>query len=138
MAWFEESRNRLEQFFRDKHIQDAQVKLISFAGISIPLQDLVFIEHHPVRQEEQDKFTAMGLTEATVFSALDEPLFRHFGGDRMIEIMHKMGFNEEEVIEHSMVTASIQKAQEKIAGKALLSGNARSQEDWFLNAGITQ
>lgn len=136
LAWFEDSRNKLEQFFRSQGVTDVSLKLTSFAGINTTAQQLVFIEHHPLRQEEQDKFAALGLTEALVYSALDEPLFRHFGGDRITELMHKMGFKETEAIEHSMVTASIQKAQEKIAGKVLVSGNARSQDDWFLNAGL--
>lgn len=134
MAWFESSRDKLEHFLDEKGANGVQVKLAGFAGtVSGPV---IFIEHHPMRQEEQDRFTAMGLQEVRVYSALDEPLFRLFGGDKLITVMEKMGGGEDEPIEHQLVTTSIQRAQEKIASKAMLTGNTRSQEDWLTNAGI--
>lgn len=136
LAWFEDSRNKLEQFFRDNNITDARVKLIGFEGADYNTQAPVFIEHFPLRQEEQDKFTALGLQEVTVYSALDEPLFQYFTGGKILSLVEKLGVREDEAIEHDMIVSSIRRAQEKIAEKIWVSGNARSQQDWFLNAGM--
>lgn len=137
MAWFEDSRHKLEQFFREHNASEAEVKLTDFAGINTATQGLVFIEHFPLRQEEQDKFISLGLPEVTVYSSLDEPLFQYFSGGKIIQLIEKLGIREDEAIENDMIVTSIQRAQEKIAGKVLVSGSARSQQDWFLNAGIT-
>jgi hypothetical protein len=136
LAWFEDSRNKLEQFFRTNNITDAQVKLIGFEGLDYGKQIPIFIEHFPLRQEEQNKFTALGLEEVTVYSALDEPLFQYFTGGKILSLVEKLGVREDEAIEHDMIVTSIRRAQDKIAEKVLVSGNARSQQDWFLNAGM--
>jgi preprotein translocase subunit SecA len=39
--------------------------------------------------------------------------------------------NEEEAIEHSMISKSIGNAQKKIASKVNIEQSARSQKDWF-------
>ncbi|MFZ1452374.1 MAG: hypothetical protein WAT20_06700, partial [Ferruginibacter sp.] len=66
-----------------------------------------------------------------VFSAMDEPLFKHFGSEKLIPLMKMMGMKEEEVIEHSMVSKSIIKGQEKIAEQVTLEQTANSQEEWM-------
>ena len=48
------------------------------------------------------------------FLSLEDSLMRLFGSDRIISIMDKIGLEEGEVIQHSMVTRSIEKAQKKI------------------------
>ena len=137
LAWFEESKNQLEQFFRAQSAGNYSISLAGFSGMPAPGTPLLFIEHYPVRNEEQARFSAMGLDEVKVYSCLEEPLFRFFGGARLITIVEKLGNRADEPIEHALVTASIQKAQDKLAEKMIVSGSARSQEDWFINASIT-
>lgn len=48
------------------------------------------------------------------FLALEDPLMRLFGSDRLIVFFDKIGMEEGEVIQHSMVTNSIEKAQKKV------------------------
>ena len=48
------------------------------------------------------------------YVSLEDDLMRMFGSDRIASIMDKMGYKEGEVIQHSMVTKSIERAQKKV------------------------
>ena len=48
------------------------------------------------------------------FVSLEDNLMRLFGSDRIANLMDRMGLKEGEVIQHSMVTKSIERAQKKI------------------------
>lgn len=48
------------------------------------------------------------------FVSLEDDLMRLFGSDRIAGIMDRMGLKEGEVIQHSMITKSIERAQKKV------------------------
>ncbi|GAB2782748.1 preprotein translocase subunit SecA [Rhabdobacter roseus] len=48
------------------------------------------------------------------FVSLEDSLMRLFGSDRMAKVMDRMGLEEGEVIQHSMITKSIERAQKKV------------------------
>jgi preprotein translocase subunit SecA len=48
------------------------------------------------------------------FVALEDDLMRMFGSDRIAKIMDRLGIKEGEVIQHSMITKSIERAQKKV------------------------
>ncbi len=48
------------------------------------------------------------------FVALDDRLMRLFGSERIVKVMDRMGYQEGEVIQHSMVSKSIERAQKKV------------------------
>lgn len=48
------------------------------------------------------------------FVSLEDNLMRLFGAERMSNLMDKMGHKEGEVIQHSMITKSIERAQRKV------------------------
>ncbi len=48
------------------------------------------------------------------FVSLEDNLMRLFGSDRMAKVMDRMGLEEGEVIQHSMITKSIERAQTKV------------------------
>lgn len=48
------------------------------------------------------------------FVALEDDLMRMFGSDRIASIMDRLGLKEGEVIQHSMITKSIERAQKKV------------------------
>jgi len=52
--------------------------------------------------------------ESIFYVSLEDNLMRLFGSDRVISIMDKLGHEEGDVIEHSMVTKSIERAQKKV------------------------
>ncbi|WP_445747183.1 preprotein translocase subunit SecA [Polaribacter sp.] len=48
------------------------------------------------------------------YVALDDNLMRLFGSERIARMMDRMGLKEGEVIQHSMITKSIERAQKKV------------------------
>ncbi|MCQ2605509.1 MAG: preprotein translocase subunit SecA [Bacteroidales bacterium] len=48
------------------------------------------------------------------FVSLEDDLMRKFGSERIARIMDKMGLEEGEVIQHSMISKSIERAQQKV------------------------
>ncbi len=52
--------------------------------------------------------------ESIFFVSLEDELMRLFGSDRVIAVMDKLGHEEGDVIEHSMITKSIERAQKKV------------------------
>lgn len=48
------------------------------------------------------------------FLALEDDLMRLFGSERIARIMEKMGLKEGEVIQHPMITRSVERAQKKV------------------------
>ena len=52
--------------------------------------------------------------ESIFYLSLEDDLMRIFGSDRIANVMDKLGIEEGEVITHSMVTKSVQRAQQKL------------------------
>jgi preprotein translocase subunit SecA len=48
------------------------------------------------------------------YVSLEDDLMRMFGSDRIAKLMDRMGYKEGEVIQHSMITKSIERAQKKV------------------------
>ena len=48
------------------------------------------------------------------FVSLEDDLMRLFGSERMAKIMDQMGLQEGEVIQHSMITKAVERAQKKV------------------------
>lgn len=132
IAWFEETRQR----FHAALPTSSQVLLardVTYDAVRDHM--VVFLEHHPLSAEEQSVFKRLYLKEAPVLCALDEPFFMKFGGERLTEVMKKIGMKEDEVIGHAMITKSIRRAQEKIASSKYANVSASSMSEWFaLNA----
>ena len=48
------------------------------------------------------------------YVSLEDNLMRLFGSERIAKMMDRMGLDEGEVIQHSMITKSIERAQKKV------------------------
>lgn len=51
---------------------------------------------------------------SSFFVSLEDDLMRMFGSERIAGLMDRMGYKEGEVIQHSMITKSIERAQKKV------------------------
>jgi hypothetical protein len=138
ISWFEESRSHLRQYFESKAVSDMHIVDANFTNAFQQNDPIIFIEHFPLFAEEQQKFMDLRLEEAVIYSSLDEAIFDIFRGEKIVEVMRKMGMKEDEMIQNSMITMSVKRAQEKIASKAIISGTAQSQRDWLQNAGLVK
>ncbi|MDB5226562.1 MAG: preprotein translocase, SecA subunit [Bacteroidota bacterium] len=79
---------------------------------------IVGSERHDSRRVDRQlrgRAGRQGDTGSTQFYAsLEDDLMRLFGSDRIAGLMDRMGYKEGEVIQHSMVTKSIERAQKKV------------------------
>ncbi len=75
----------------------------------------------------------------TFFSAIDDPLMRTFGGERIVALLDALGLEPDELIEHRMVSEAIANARRKLADRlgSGLPARARSMEEWFTRNGIS-
>ncbi len=92
-------------------------------------------EHHPLKEGDEILFSFASRlpcrSRIRFHCAIDEPLFKMFGGDRLSSILKNMGWNENDSISHSMIISAIEKAQEKVKQKARGNERVDSVEDWF-------
>ncbi|MCE2997697.1 MAG: hypothetical protein ACK5RG_12125 [Cyclobacteriaceae bacterium] len=134
--WFEDSLREFHQL-NAVSTESAQVVLAESLSLeSISGKLVIFGEHYPLRKKEQALFQKLQLTQVPVLVSLEEPFIHFFGGERTIELMHKMGMQESEVISHAMITRSIENAQKKMEEGVVTERKALSAQEWLqLNAG---
>lgn len=130
VAWFPKTKSELSSFFKE---QGVAATIISARDLTSTIENslLIFVEHYPLASVEQELFLRLRLNNVPVLSSLDEPLFFMFGGEKSIQLMKKMGMNDDEIVSHPMITKSIRNAQQKIASKIKVELKAESQEEWL-------
>lgn len=132
ICWFGDTAIQFKEFFRQQGLDENLVTETHSLHASKLLNKIpVFVEHYPLHSKEIDLIKNWEAKNIVVYSALDEPLFRHFGSDKLIPMMKMLGMKEDEVIEHNMVTKSIIKGQEKIAQQVTVELSSASQEEWM-------
>ena len=130
VCWFQKTNNKLAEFLMERAV-NATIMLISDLSASTQGKLLIFAEHYPLSEIEQELFLKLGLTEAHVLCALDEPLFQQFKGERIVGLMKSMGMESDEIVGHAMVSKAISNAQRKIAERIKVEIKASSPEEWF-------
>lgn len=102
---------------------------------SIDNRTILFAEHHPsfVIEKEITDFIAekLHLKQAIFYISLEDELLKQFGAERIVEMLEKMGFKDDEVIEHQLISSSIQKAQKKIDEQVTMPSNTNKRKDWY-------
>jgi preprotein translocase subunit SecA len=63
--------------------------------------------------------------------SLDDELLKPFGGDRLREIMPRLGQRPDEPIEHPMIERAIRNAQRKLGADVAHDASADSARQWF-------
>ncbi len=132
IAWFPDTARKFKDFFRQHGIDESSITESRYVHTALLQHKIpVFIEHYPLHTKEMELIQNWDQQEIVVFSAMDEPLFKHFGSEKMIPFMKLLGMKEAEAIEHSMVSRSIIKGQEKIASQVSFEQTANSQAEWM-------
>jgi hypothetical protein len=132
IGWFDATITELENFIARNN--SSPVPILNARSIhrsQVEGLPIIFIEHHPMKSKEEMLFSELGLKEAIILTALDEPLLTLFGGEKIIDMMQKLGMKEDEIIEHKMVSQSIANAQKKIEEKLVVEQSVRSQAEWL-------
>ena len=132
ICWFADTAVTFKEFFSQQGLDENLITETHHLHASKLLNKKpVFVEHYPLHTKELELIKNWNAEKIIVFSAMDEPLFKHFGSEKLIPLMKMMGMKEDEVIEHSMVTKSIIKGQEKIGDQVTTEQSAASQEEWM-------
>lgn len=132
IAWFTDTARKFKDFFLQKGLDENRIIEARYIhAAKLQTHTPVFVEHYPLHARELALVENWQLKNIIVYSAMDEPLFKHFGSDKMIPLIKLLGMKENEAIEHSYVTQSIIKGQQKIADQVSIEQTANSQADWM-------
>ena len=116
------------------HLMDAR----SFEGKHLPKADQVTVlEVHPMKSINEIPLIAgqeNKVTDMVYYTGLDEGVMKVFGGERLQHLMTRMGAEEDQPIEHSMVNKSIDRATEKAEKETKSHEDVRSSQDDWLSA----
>lgn len=100
-----------------------------------PRVDFFFTGHYPLPLKEeviiQKLQTAFPKRPLVFHSSIEDPSFGLFGTDKLGELLDKLGMKEDEAIEHTFVTRSMQRAREKVQRMVRTEIAAQSEEEWF-------
>jgi preprotein translocase subunit SecA len=100
-------------------------------------EELLFIvaEHHPLYECDEALLSLMSTLpyRSTIrfHCALDEPLLKMFGAERVLDVLKHLGLDERQYISHSLISSAIEKAQKKIKDKATGNQRVDSMDEWF-------
>lgn len=132
ICWFPDTARKFRDLFRQQGLDENRVWETTHVHTSkLADKNPVFVEHYPLHRKETDLVKNWNKEKIIVFSALDEPLFKHFGSDKVIPMIKLLGMKEDEAIEHNLVSKSIMKGQEKIAELVSMEQTAGSQAEWM-------
>jgi hypothetical protein len=92
---------------------------------------IVFIERYPMAAKEVETLANWPDQTYPAYSSLDEPLFLHFGSERIAGVMKSLGMKDDEAVEHGMISQSLARGQEKIANQVSFDQGANSQSEWM-------
>ncbi|MDR1774166.1 MAG: preprotein translocase subunit SecA [Clostridioides sp.] len=106
---------RMYQEFIDK-TKEEQKQVIDAGGLAI-----IGTERHESRRIDNQLRGRSGRQgdpgSSKFYISLEDDLMRLFGSERMSGIVDKLGLEEDEPVEHRMLTKSIENAQKKVEGK---------------------
>lgn len=132
VCWFPETEREFRKFASDNGAHIKEVKLAgSVSSYMVTGKPVIFLEHHPLKSKEDRLMKDWNAGKIFVLNSLDEPLFLHFGGEKIVGLVQKMGLKEDEAIEHSLITKSIVNAQQKLEEKVRIEITADSAAEWF-------
>ena len=132
ICWFADTLRNLKNTFQQNGLDETRVIDAKNAHSAMFANKTpVFAEHYPLHAKELALVEHWNQQKIIVYSAMDEALFLHFGSERMVPLMKLLGMKENEMIEHSFVTKSIIKGQDKIAAQVQMEQPAGSQAEWM-------
>ena len=95
---------------------------------------ILVLNHHPMADEDEKVLefaTGIAVADVTFLTSLDHPLFRHFGGANVQELLKTLGMDANEVIQSPIVDRQVKRAQRHLSRKVQDPRPAESAEEWF-------
>ncbi|MFN3315609.1 MAG: hypothetical protein ACK40K_02270 [Raineya sp.] len=156
--FFEDTKNTLQEIFKvaqkpyrfvasaddvkdDKHILIFSAKELVYHSAKLKNLfvskefEVLFAEHYPLNEPEEEvlhKISDISFrAKAYAYTDFEDGLLKQFDGERILEMMKKMGMNEHESISHSLVSKAIKEAKKKVSEKVRHEQTATSSQEWF-------
>jgi hypothetical protein len=102
---------------------------------SIDNRTVFFAEHHPSYLQEKEiktyLFEKLSVHEVIFYNSFEDKLMQMFGSDRILHLMERMGLKDDEAIQHSLISSSLEKVQQKVDAKISINSITRLRKDWF-------
>jgi len=132
IAWFPETQRVFQAYFQRQGLPHMVLLARQTTSLQLNGKKIVLLERYPLYHREHDFLVQLQDVEITALVSMDEPLMLYFGGERLISLMGKMGMDENEAMEHTMINSAIENAQKKLDGRVLdEQGFSQSMEEWF-------
>lgn len=139
---FDETGNMLQKLISSTNLIREKLNIIKSDKLEVVLNEKPIInlyvlvaELYPMAGKDHSLQSTIHRyhpgTKIIFFTSTDGPLMRAFGGEKIHNLMTTLGLNENERIEHAMVSRSIANAQEKIKNKVPLEKPASSKQEWM-------
>lgn len=132
LCWFSDTHKLLLSYFKGMEISQERVLLLKGSNyLKISHKKIILAEHHPSLQVEENFYKQMNITTVDYYNSLTEAIFKKAGADKIIDLMRKIGVKDDEAIQHTMISSSIKRLQEKMASSLDGFITASSQEEWI-------
>ncbi|MBN2727954.1 MAG: hypothetical protein JXR53_01915 [Bacteroidales bacterium] len=114
-------------------------KKILEAPISQPIYSgevhIAFTEHYPMPDKDHEIISKIASAfehpSISFYLSLEDPLLTMFNSGKIMELMKRMGMDENDNIEHRMISSAIVNAQKKLAKKVRLEQYYDDEETWY-------
>ena len=102
---------------------------------SAPVVSVMVLERHLLSSQD-DHVTRFaqslpGRSRLRFFQSLEDPLIQVFVGDGIRNTLERLGLQQDECIEHRMISRWVQAAQQKVQKQSLGNSKAESAEEWI-------
>lgn len=132
ITWFTDSCKALRDRFEQAGLNPSRVhEARHFHSAMLSGGKGVLAESSPLYEKEKTLVAGWPQDKVMLYCSLDEAFFRYFGGERILDLVTKLGLKEDEPISHPLISRSVRTAQEKIAKKIGLEQSASSQAEWM-------
>ncbi|MBC7826508.1 MAG: hypothetical protein H7122_02090 [Chitinophagaceae bacterium] len=131
IAWFPQTQQHWQNYLLQQGRSDTVMIVRQTSALQLVNKTVILLEHYPLAGKESAFLENLHGDNIYIAIALDDPLFNYFGGDRIAALLQAMGTNQDETIEHELVTRAIHNAQMKLEKRLSMENTANSMQEWF-------
>ena len=135
IAWSKVTWDHFQEAFKAQGLPNEVLLANDIIPSRMTGKNFVFLERHYDHDKEDKLLNSLKTNQVLVHVSLNDPLMAVFSGDRLLEMMNKMGVKEDEFIEHPMINKSIERAMEKIKNSDIRGDDYGELTNWI--EGIT-
>ena len=130
VAWFEETQRVFQEAFNRGVPKGPDIVLAkTLFPYSLDNKNVLFLEHYPLFSKEENLLGKAKPAKTWFVNSLNDPAMVLFKGN-IDQLLERLGMKPDECLEHSMISASIVRAQKKLEKEVFTDYSAKSGDDW--------